>query len=348
MNRQVKKVLETSLRGLVALSILTALAVASARAQNREEHFISARAGGVNFVSGDVRARRAGEADWQRLTAKDDLQAGDTVRTGAGGRAEVLLNPGSYFRAGESTEFELVDSALDDLRLRLTRGAAVVEATGYDRLGLDITVATPQTQVHIVRAGLYRLGVLPSGVTEVAVEKGRLLVGDGQQVVKGGQVVRVGAGGVEVAKLGKRERDDLDQWSRDRGKELAKLNDKLVGQKVAAVMYGGVFRNIYPATYGSGGVWAFNSSFGCYTFLPFFYGWYSPYGYGYNSYYAPYSYTGTYGGGYTGGYHPGGGNTNPPGHTRGGSPGGNRNPVGYTPRPSPPPSRTPARLPRSH
>src|SRR5438045_3102226 len=220
MNATIKKILETSLCGLVALSVFTALAAVSARAQSRDVHFISARAGVVNYVSGDVKTRRADEKGWQRLTSRDDLQTGDAVRTGADGRVEVLLNPGSYFRAGEAAEFELVDASLDNLRLRLTRGSAVVEAVGYDRLGLDIAIATPQAHVHIIRSGIYRFRVTPEGLTEVAVYKGRVLVGDGEVagITKSGHVVRIGAGGVEVAKLDKNDRDALDQWSRDRGK----------------------------------------------------------------------------------------------------------------------------------
>jgi len=45
------------------------------------------------------------------------------------------------------------------------------------------------------------------------------------------------------------------------------------------------------------GLWTFNASFGCYTFLPFYYGWSSPYGHYYGSYLWP------------GGYY--GGNPNP-------------------------------------
>src|SRR5438105_2526089 len=175
-----KNILKASLRSFIALSFVSVLAVAPAHAQNREEHFISARAGGVNFVAGDVRARGEGESDWRRLSVKDDLKGGDAVRTSADGRVEVLLNPGSYFRAGEGAEFELVDASLDDLRLRLTRGSAVVEAVGYDRLGLDIAIATPQAHVHIIRSGIYRFRVTPEGLTEVAVYKGRVLVGDRQ------------------------------------------------------------------------------------------------------------------------------------------------------------------------
>lgn len=353
MNASVKKILETSLCGLVALSIFTAFAVASARAQNREDHFISARAGGVNFVNGDVKARHAGEADWRRLSTKDDLKTGDTVRTGMDGRVEVLLNPGSYFRAGESTEFELVDASLDNLRLRLTRGSAVVEAAGYDRLGLDIAVATPQARVHIIRSGVYRFSVLPSGVTEVAVQKGRALIGEGgaAQLIKSGSVARVGAGGVEVAKLDKNGRDDLDLWSRERGRELAKENEKLNNRQNRTLLASNGFDSFFSASSpGSFGVWFFSRRAGCYTFLPFGYGWSSPYGFGYDSWLSmPSPYCGYCN---QNGYRPIVSNTNPPGNTAGntgGNTGGNTYPGHFTggnnggASPSPPPSGPPVR-----
>ncbi len=59
MNANIKKIVETSLRGLAALSVLIVAAAASARAQTRDTHFISARAGVVNYVVGDVKTRPA-------------------------------------------------------------------------------------------------------------------------------------------------------------------------------------------------------------------------------------------------------------------------------------------------
>src|SRR5436853_443723 len=80
-----------------------------------------------------------------------------------------------------------------------------------------VVIATPQTRVRIASAGVYRINVSASGVTEVAVQKGRAFIGEGAAAtrVKGGQVARVGAGGLEVAKLDKKGRDTLDQWSHD-------------------------------------------------------------------------------------------------------------------------------------
>jgi hypothetical protein len=279
-----KNKLKPSLLGLLSLVVLAAGA-ASVRAQAplRHDRILVARAGVVNFVAGAVEYNHEGETAWRALTDKDELKSGDVVKTGAGGRAEVLLNPGSYFRLGELSQFELADASLDDLRLKLNAGSAIVEATGYSKLDLAIRIETPQTRVVVVRTGIYRINVLASGVTEVAVWKGRALVGEKAEVVKGGRVVRVGAGGeVLAAKLDKKTRDGFDLWSRERGKELAKVNEMLRRESQETVSLLNAFDfndNFY------GGVWAFSRVRGCYTFLPYVPTWRSPYGHSYGSWY---------------------------------------------------------------
>lgn len=301
-----KNLLKSSALCALALVSLTAFSAnaqtrderVSAERQTRDDRLISAKAGGVNFVAGDVNVRRAGVQGWQSITVKDDLKDGDSARTSADGRVEVLLNPGSYLRAGASTEFELADASLDNLRLRLRRGSVFVEATGYDSLGISIQIATPQTLVEIVRAGVYRIDVAQSGETVVSVQKGRAFVGEGAAplLVKGGKEARVaGAGGVEVAKLQKKDktqRDELELWSRERGKELAKVNGALANRQTNTMLasYSGLFdtfRADFPNSYG---FWLWSSGRNCYTFLPFYTGWRSPYGFGYGSsfYYSDY------------------------------------------------------------
>jgi hypothetical protein len=286
-----KRILSASLRGLFALGLVSACAATYVRAEGRDEHVVpvrddrvvSARAGAVNFVSGDVRVRRAGETEWRELTMKDELKSGDAVRTGADGRVEMLLNPGSYFRAGEGAEFALADASLDDLRVALSRGSAVVEATGYSDLDISITIATPRTRVRIIRSGVYRVNVLPTGAAEVVVLKGRALVGPGETVVKGGKVAREAEGVVETAKLDKDNRDALDLWSRERGKELAKANEKLTRRTMTSLFERTRFDNIFggASSYGYAGLWLWSAGSGCYTFMPFYPYWQSPYGFGY-------------------------------------------------------------------
>lgn len=286
-----KNLLKSSTLCALALVSVSLCAAVSARAQARDDRLISAKAGGVNFVTGDVKARHAGRQDWQSVTVKDDLKDGDSARTGADGRVEVLLNPGSYMRAGASTEFELTDASLDNLRLRVTRGSVFVEATGYDSVGLSIQISTPQTRVEIVRAGVYRVDVTQTGETVVSVQKGRALVGEGSAalLVKSGNEARVaGAGVSEVAKLqnkNKQQRDELELWSRERGKELAKVNGALANRQTNSLLasYSGIsdiFNAEFPNRFG---FWMWSSRTNCYTFLPFYTGWRSPYGFGYGS-----------------------------------------------------------------
>lgn len=283
-----KNVRHASLRSLLILAALCLCAAAvPAQAQSRDSRFISATAGGVNYVSGKVAFRRAGETRWVMLSANDDLKTGDVLKTGDNGRAEVLLNPGSYLRVGANAEFELVDASLDDLQIGLKSGSAVVEATGYNDMDLSISVETPQTLARIVRSGIYRFDVRAGGVTEVSIQKGRAYVGHPEVLYKGGKVVRVGAGGApEVAKYEKkdRDRDELDLWSRERGRELAKMNEKLSRRQANALLASSSL-DMFPSRFSAGGVWYYNARFGCYTFLPFGgYGyWRSPYGHYYGN-----------------------------------------------------------------
>lgn len=259
----------------VALCLTT---VTAQQAQTRDVRVISVRAGGVNFVSGDVTFKAEQKGGWQRLAATHNLDSGFRVKTGADGLAEVLLNPGSYLRLGGGSELELTDASLDSLSMRLDRGSVVIEAaTGYgDASDFGIAVVTPQTRVAIIRSGVYRINVLPTGLTEVAVFKGRALVGGGEDnLVKGGKVATVGAGGRFVAKLDKQNRDALDDWSKERAALLVKANDKLRGREVRTMLAG---YNPYDASYRGAGVWVYSSRTLCYTFVPFEYGFASPYG----------------------------------------------------------------------
>src|SRR5204863_2853830 len=127
-------------------ALVLALALAS-NSQNREKFVISAKAGGVNAVTGRASMRSHGNTEWQQLTIKEDLETGDVVRTGLDGRVEMLLNPGSYMRLGENSEFELADNSLENLEVHLIRGTAIMEVTGADDDDLFIGITTPHTRL---------------------------------------------------------------------------------------------------------------------------------------------------------------------------------------------------------
>lgn len=279
------------LQVLLLASVSVAFGHLTVQAQSREKFVISAKAGGINTVTGRTGMHGKGESEWQQLTIKDNLEAGDVVRTSMDGRVEMLLNPGSFMRVAENSEFELVNNSLDNLEVRLVQGTAIVEATGADDTEMLINITTPHAKMSIVRRGLYRVNVVPGDGTELIVRKGRVLLTDSQTKIKGGKKLRFSGGTFLVAKLEKadKEKDIFDVWSKERAETVAKANQRISNRD----------RNLLLASFSNGlssdvlsrysGIWFFNTRSGCYTFLPFFMGWGSPYG-GYysNSFYGGY------------------------------------------------------------
>jgi len=273
-----------SLITLLVASFIIAIPF-SAAGQDREKFVISARAGGINAVTGRAALRAHGSNDWQQLTIKEDLETGDVVSTGLDGRVEMLLNPGSYLRIGGNSEIELTDNSLDNLDIRLVRGTAIVEVTGTDDTELLINITTPHARMAIVRRGLYRVNVVPGDATELIVRKGRVMLDRNHTKVKGGDKVIFSDNSFSVAKLKKSDKnfDDLEAWSKNRGQTLARVNTRLSGRDVVTLMAS--YRSSWWQSNfgGRNGFWLYDALGGCYTFFPFGYGWGSPYGSSYGS-----------------------------------------------------------------
>src|SRR3954464_9438797 len=161
----------TGLKTFVALVGLIACATLSL-GQNRERFSISAKAGGINAVSGKVSVKREGKPA-RLLTSQDDLESGDIVSTNVSGQVEVLLNPGTYLRLAERSEFVMEDTSLDNLLVRINKGSAIIEATGPGEAQLYIPIVTAQQRMTIVRPGVYRINAAPTS-TELFVRKGRV------------------------------------------------------------------------------------------------------------------------------------------------------------------------------
>jgi len=303
-------------------------------AQNREKFVISAKAGGINAVTGQASMHAKGESDWQQLMITDDLEAGDRVRTASDGRVEILLNPGSYLRLGGNSEVELSNNSLANLEVKLIRGTAIVEATGVEETQLLINISTPHTRLAIDRQGLYRLNVVPNDATELFVRKGRVILGDTNTKIKGGNKVVFFATAVSVAKLTDQDKKlektlPVEAWSKDRAETLAQANKRINNRMLSSAFAS--FNDSY-SFYGfqRAGLWFYNSRSSCYTFLPYGYT-NSPYGVSYPT--TIYGGYGGYGGGR--GYPPvaGGSNGSYPGGTGGSASGGSGG--GYSPSAQP-------------
>lgn len=241
-------------------------------------YVISAKAGGVNFVSGKVSIDRQ-DAKSGHLLKGDTIEVGDKVLTGADGKAEILLNPGSYVRLAENSEFEFRTTALDDLQLKLNAGSSIFEVIADN--DFRVTIDTPKSTFYLISSGVYRVDVTADGQGKLSVWKGKAQVGDiNAAIVKGGKTAEIINGQVAVAKFDRDNKGDLENWSKSRAKEIAKVNEKLQQRVLTRSLVTAFSQNGW-GNFNGYGVWVFDASRG-YCFLPRYYGWSSPYGYGYN------------------------------------------------------------------
>ncbi|HYL98690.1 MAG TPA: FecR family protein [Blastocatellia bacterium] len=264
--------------------------------EEAQRFLVSAKAGAINVADGDVTVKK-GQSDWQMVVVGDNLEDGQIVRTGSDSRAEVLLNPGSYLRINENSEFVFDSTDLNNLRIRLTHGSAIVEAAAVKFDGAKdserrlMTVITPNQSFYISRSGVYRFDALPSGA-QASVIKGKMNV-DGKEI-KEGKKALVDGTAFQVSDFSS---DSFDDWSKDRAKSLVAANSTVTNPNVFQVNNttfglfggGGFWGNPY---YSCGGWWGFDPFLGSFLYVPSgFFGcddFYSPYGYGYAAYGSPF------------------------------------------------------------
>jgi hypothetical protein len=259
------------------LSIVCALNAVGQNSTVAGQYVISAKAGGVNYVDGKVSVMRKAGTSGLVLTG-DEIQIGDKVTTGEDGRVEVLLNPGSYLRVGAQSSFEFTSTDLENLRLNLRAGSAVFEV--YATNEFRVSVKLPQSDIVLNNSGVFRIDVLADGSGRVSVFKGETLLGKGETKVGSGRVATVTKTGISVAKFDRDTKDPLDVWAKARAKELTSLNGKLRRDALRDSLLSSYNQRGWNL-YGSFGLWVFDSMRRSWFFLPFGYGWSSPYGWDY-------------------------------------------------------------------
>lgn len=266
---------------LCALFSVTAIQAQQARTNNnvniKDKYQISAKAGGINFVEGNVIVKKSDGT--RALAVKGEvLEAGDTIATGDLGKAEVLLNPGSFARLGGSTSFQFKTTSLDDLEIEVKNGSVNFEVFASN--DFRVTINTPKTKLFLIQTGIYRLDVSAEGTGKISVYSGCAQLDDQTAtIVKKGRWASLGGSAATVAKVDSDDKDALDAWSKARAKDLARISRK-VDQASMRTSLLNSFRARRWNMYGSFGVWAFDAAYG-FSFLPFGWGWYSPYGYGF-------------------------------------------------------------------
>ena len=214
------------------------------------------------------------------LLKGDTLEVGDRVSTAANGKVEILLNPGSFLRLGGTSSFEFNTTSLDDLELRLDSGSAILEVFAADEF--KVNVKTPSAMYSLVKSGIFRIDIPADKTSTLKVWKGAATVGADNIVKPGRSVTASGTNDVAIAKFDKDGKDALDEWSKSRSKALAQQTASLRRQDIRTPLMQGFLGGRWNFL-NSFGLWIYNPFMGGSSFMPFGYGWYSPYGYGYGN-----------------------------------------------------------------
>jgi hypothetical protein len=257
------------------------------------QNVISARSGLIHYVEGKVTLN--GQQVVVKTAEFPEMKEGQELRTELG-RAEILLAPGSFLRIAEDSAFRLVNNRLEDTKLEVLAGSALLEIGEFNSKEQAITVNVGETAVEVRKAGLYRIDANPP----------QLRVHDGQAgVVSGGQAVTIKEGrqtaltvAIGPEKFDKEKGDAFLRWAARRSGYIATAN-----MAAAKRLYDGGM----PWRMSS---WMYDPYFGAFTFIPARGMYRCPFGYAYyspgairNMYYRPQpSYNAGYGGGSMGGF----------------------------------------------
>lgn len=258
------------------IMLVTILAcVLTAGAQERKElsademgkYVVSAKAGIVSIIDGDV-SIKSDKSDWRPLLEGDELKPADVIKTGVSGRVEILLNPGTYLRIAENSQYDFQTITSLNLQMKLLSGAAIVEAGVIET---PIKFATPQYEFTITRSGLYRFSSNSSGQSALFVRKGKVNVA-GVDVKDGKKVLVTDNAPPAVEAFDKKAEDDFDTWSKGRAKTIIAANKQLSDKRMRASLVSSIYN----------GLWVYDPWSRIYTFLPGTWGFNSPYGGGYS------------------------------------------------------------------
>lgn len=218
------------------------------------QYVISTKAGLVNHVQGDANVK-----------ATKMVEAGSPIKTGPGGLAEILLNPGSYLRLGENSSAVLDGVELTNIAVRITSGTAVIEAVGFDKQA-PLKVTSGNLKTEIIKDGVYMFSD-----DKVTIVEGKLQAADNKIVfTKGWQVSN--EAGYRAIRAPKGNASALESWSRNRSELIAMANLNISKTLRQAPMMGTLID-----------CWLWVPSFGAFTFMPGYH-FRSPYGYRYESF----------------------------------------------------------------
>lgn len=214
------------------------------------QSMISAKSGLIHYVEG--RALLDGRQVEQKFGNFPQMKENGQLRT-EDGRAEVLLTPGVFLRAGENSAFRMVSNQLTDTRVEVLNGSLLLECAELLKDNA-ITLLYKDASISLRKDGVYRLDTEPP---QLRVYDGEALVEQGGQTLALKKGKLLAFNGLFVAeRFDPRVGDALFRWAKRRAEYVAMAN---VSAAKSLRDSGSVLRT---------SAWRWNPYFGMFTYIP--------------------------------------------------------------------------------
>jgi hypothetical protein len=210
----------------------------------------------LSIVQGDVNVKRGDSGDLVAAAVNAPLLAQDHVQTSAGSRAEIQLDYANMIRLAPNTDVGFADLEYHRYQVQLAAGSIIYRVLRPSDAQAEVD--TPSIALRPTQQGDYRISVLDDGSTQISVRSGEVEVYSprGTQRIAAGQtmLVRGDSSDPEFQMTGQLERDQFDDWSANRDRQLLASQSY---QHVSPDIYGAddldSYGNWVPSQYGN--VW---------------------------------------------------------------------------------------------
>ncbi len=179
----------------------------------------------ARHIEGVVELAEAGSGQWMEAAVNTPLIEGDTLRTGASGKAELFLKDGSVVRVGRNSELRIIAVGPQGIQFKLHGGTAYIVARGSK--DIPVFLDTPSAALGVVMPATLRVDVYDGAISEVSVYKGEVYAAQqkGRMPVRAGERLVLGVDGSAPVLGGLRAGDDWLRWNADRDRATFAAND---------------------------------------------------------------------------------------------------------------------------
>jgi hypothetical protein len=170
--------------------------------------------GHISFIHGNVSIQRGDSGDWIAATLNTPLEAGDRVSTGDGSRAEVQLDYANVIRLDQNSTVKITNLTKGQIQVQVGEGLASYSVLPNNQS--DVEIDTPNSAVHPLRLGEYRIEIVNDSQSQITVRTGQAEVSEpqGSTRVEAGQLITIqGTDNPQYQVANASGPDDFDRWN---------------------------------------------------------------------------------------------------------------------------------------